>query len=90
MKDDIPFIIILMETHPWQALLLGGSIAYRVAIRVGMFYIIIALFDYFYRRWEYMKNLKMTKQEIKEEYKRLEGDPQVKQRIRDLQRQASG
>ncbi|MBU0630551.1 MAG: flagellar biosynthesis protein FlhB [Candidatus Margulisbacteria bacterium] len=89
MKDDFPYIIVLMETHPWQALTLGGTIAYRIAIRVGMFYIIIALFDYFYRRWEYMRNLKMTKQEIKEEYKRLEGDPQVKQRIRDLQRQAA-
>ncbi|MFA6170690.1 MAG: flagellar biosynthesis protein FlhB [Candidatus Margulisiibacteriota bacterium] len=89
MKDDIPFIIVLMEAHPWQALLLAGEIAYRIAIRVGIFYILIAIADYFYRRWEYMRNLKMTKQEIKEEYKRLEGDPQVKQRIRDLQRQTA-
>jgi flagellar biosynthetic protein FlhB len=47
----------------------------------------VAILDYLYRRWEYMRNLRMTRQEVKEEYKRLEGDPLVKQRMRDLQRQ---
>ncbi|MBN3033181.1 MAG: flagellar biosynthesis protein FlhB [Candidatus Saganbacteria bacterium] len=88
-KDDLPYIIVLIEAHPWQAIVLGGDIAYRIAIRVGIFYIFIAILDYLYRRWEYMRNLKMTKQEIKEEYKRLEGDPMVKQRMRDLQRQVA-
>lgn len=89
VREDLPFIVILMDAHPWQALLLGGSIAYKAAIRVGTFYIIIAILDYFYRRFEYMRNLKMSRQEVKEEYKRLEGDPMVKQRIRDLQRQTA-
>ncbi len=88
-KDELPFILILIEPHPWEALVLGGEIAYRIAIRVGLFYILIAILDYLYRRWEYMRNLKMTKQEIKEEYKRLEGDPLIKQRMRDLQRQVA-
>lgn len=88
-KDDLPYIIVLMEAHPWQALVLGGDIAYRIAMRVGLFYIFIAILDYLYKRWEYMKNLKMSRQEVKEEYKRLEGDPLVKQRMRDLQRQAA-
>lgn len=88
-KDDLAYIIVLIESHPWQALVLGGDIAYRIAIRVGLFYIAIAILDYLYRRWEYMRNLKMTRQEVKEEYKRLEGDPMVKQRMRDLQRQVS-
>jgi flagellar biosynthetic protein FlhB len=89
IRDDLPFIMVLIESHPWQAIVLGGDIAYRIAMRVGLFYIAIAILDYFYKRWEYMKNLKMTKQEIKEEYKRLEGDPLVKQRMRDLQRQVA-
>lgn len=88
-RDDLPYIIVLIEAHPWQAIVLGGSIAYKIAIRVGIFYIIVAILDYLYRRWEYMRNLKMTRQEVKEEYKRLEGDPLVKQRMRDLQRQAA-
>jgi len=88
-KDDLAYIIVLVEAHPWQALVLGGDIAYRIAIRVGLFYILVAILDYLYRRWEYMRNLKMTRQEVKEEYKRLEGDPMVKQRMRDLQRQVA-
>jgi len=89
VRDDFPLIIGSIDTSPYSVLILGGSIAYKVAIRVGVFYLIVAFLDYMYRRWEYMKNLKMTKQEVKEEYKRLEGDPMVKQRMRDLQRQVA-
>ncbi len=89
IRDDIPSITILINSQPWDAVVLGGSIAYKIAFRVGMFYIAIALLDYLYKRWEYMRGLKMTKQEIKEEYKRLEGDPMVKQRMRELQRQVA-
>jgi len=89
VKEDLPYIVVLMEGQPWDLLVLGGAIAYKAAMRVGMFYILIAILDYFYRRFEYMRNLKMTKQEVKEEYKRLEGDPMVKQRMRDLQRQTA-
>jgi flagellar biosynthesis protein FlhB len=88
-KEELPNIVLLIEAQPWDALALGASIAYKIAIRVGIFYIVVAVLDYMYKRWEFMKNLKMTKQEVKEEYKRLEGDPMVKQRMRDLQRQVS-
>lgn len=88
-KEDLPYIVVLIEAQPWDAIVLGGSIAYKIAIRVGLFYVAVAILDYLYRRWEYMKNLKMSRQEVKEEYKRLEGDPLVKQRMRDLQRQAA-
>ena len=89
IKDDLPMVIVMANSQPWDAMVLGGEIAYKVAMRVGIFYIAIALLDYLYRRWEYMRNLRMTKQEVKEEYKRLEGDPQIKQRMRDLQRQVA-
>jgi flagellar biosynthetic protein FlhB len=88
-KDDLSYIVVLVEAHPWEAIVLGGNIAFKIAIRVGMFYVLVAMLDYFYRRWEYMRNLKMTKQEIKEEYKRLEGDPLIKQRMREMQRQVA-
>jgi flagellar biosynthetic protein FlhB len=88
-KEDLPYIVVLIEAQPWDAIVLGGSIAYKIVIRVGLFYVAVAILDYLYRRWEYMKNLKMSRQEVKEEYKRLEGDPLVKQRMRDLQRQVA-
>jgi len=89
VKDDITYIVVLVNGQPWDAVVLGGEIAYRVAFRVGLFYVAIAFLDYLYKRWEYMRGLKMTKQEIKEEYKRLEGDPMIKQRMRELQRQVA-
>jgi flagellar biosynthetic protein FlhB len=89
IKEDLPMLVVLINAQPWDGIVLGGNIAYKIAMRVGAFYIIIAFLDYLYRRWEYMRNLKMTKQEVKEEYKRLEGDPLVKQRMRDLQRQVA-
>ncbi len=89
VRGDLPYLVILIDGRPWDAIVLGGSIAYKIAIRVGLVYIGIALLDYLYRRWEYMRNLRMSRQEIKEEYKRLEGDPLIKQRMRDLQRQVA-
>lgn len=49
----------------------------------------ISAFDYIYSWWEYEKNIRMTKQEVKEEYKQLEGDPQVKGKIKERQRAVS-
>jgi len=89
VKDDLPYLVVLMDAHPWEAIALGASIVYKVVMRVGIFYLGIAILDYLYRRWEYMRGLRMTRQEIKEEYKRLEGDPLIKQRIRELQRQVA-
>jgi flagellar biosynthetic protein FlhB len=51
--------------------------------------IVLAVGDYAYQRWQHEQSLKMTKQEIKDERKQSEGDPQIKARIRSLQRQAA-
>jgi flagellar biosynthetic protein FlhB len=48
---------------------------------------IFAIIDYAYQRWQHSRDLRMTKQEIKEEYKEMEGDPRVKARIKSLQRE---
>lgn len=53
-----------------------------IAVCTAMFF--IAIFDYMYQRFEYMKNLRMSKQEQKDEYKQQEGDPHVKQRLRQV------
>lgn len=53
-----------------------------IGILIALFF--IALLDYLYQRFDYIKNLRMTKQELKDEYKQQEGDPVIKQRIRAL------
>jgi flagellar biosynthetic protein FlhB len=48
--------------------------------------LILALFDYMYQKWEFEKNIRMSKQDIKDEYKKSEGDPLIKSKIREKQR----
>ena len=52
-------------------------------------FLIIAIIDLFITRYNYFNDLKMSKQEVKDEYKQMDGDPQVKGRIRQLQREAA-
>ena len=52
-------------------------------------FVVLAIFDYVYQWWDYEKNLRMSKQEIKEEYKQSEGDPHVKGQIKERQQQMS-
>jgi len=57
-----------------------------LVIRVGSMYLVLAVADYAYQRWELYKNLRMSKDEIKQEHKRSEGDPLLKSRIRSMAR----
>lgn len=57
-----------------------------LALQIGEVYIVLAVADYAYQRWDLYRNLRMTKEEIKEEYKRSEGDPMLKSRIRSEMR----
>lgn len=63
-----------------------SGLAGSLAMRVGGTYLILAAADYAYQRWTYMKNMRMSKEEVKEDMKRSEGDPFLKSRIRAQQR----
>ncbi|TAE81240.1 MAG: flagellar biosynthesis protein FlhB [Alphaproteobacteria bacterium] len=56
----------------------------RISVAIALVTIVIALLDYFYQRFEYLKNLRMTKQEVKDEYRQQEGDPHVKSKLRQI------
>jgi flagellar biosynthesis protein FlhB len=58
-----------------------------VALKVGLMFLALAAADYMFQRFEYEREMKMTKQEVKEEAKSQDGDPLVKSRIRSIQRQ---
>lgn len=66
-----------------------SRITVQVAFRAALALIFLAVLDFFYQKWEYENDLKMSKQEIKEEYKQIEGDPQIKSKIKEKQRQIS-
>ena len=59
---------------------------FTLLVQVAVAFIVVAFFDYLYQWWDYERQLRMSKQEIKEEYKQTEGDPQVKGKIKEIQR----
>ncbi len=68
--------------------ILGMSVQlmYGLALRVSMALFALAVIDFFYQKWQYKRNLRMTKNEVKEERKQMEGDPLIKAKIRSIQR----
>ena len=64
-----------------------ASIAAQILVIVAVLFLVISIPDYFVQRHEHREGLKMTKQEVKQEYKELEGDPEVKARLQQMQRQ---
>ena len=63
-----------------------AKITVSLGIQIGLILVVLAIFDYMYQRFEYEKNLRMSKQEVKDEYKKTEGDPLIKGKIREKQR----
>ncbi|WP_442600931.1 flagellar biosynthesis protein FlhB [Paenibacillus sp. KN14-4R] len=69
-----------------QSLSYVSSITLMLGIKIGAILIALAVFDYMYQKFEYEKSLRMSKQDIKDEYKKSEGDPLIKGKIKEKQR----
>lgn len=79
----------LVDLEVGQILVFLGKVAFKIGLYVCLVMVLMAMLDFLYQRWQYEENLKMTKQEVKDEHKQVEGDPKVKSRIRTLQREAA-
>lgn len=88
-KQIINQMIKLMFTDILQAVIISCNVIMDMVIKLSIVFLGIAALDYFYQWWDYERNIRMSKQEIKEEYKQLEGDPQIKGHIREQQRKMS-
>ena len=84
-RDEFWTFPRLMDMEPLQAMAFTGSMVLEIAKSAAIVMVFVAAADYFYQWWDYEKNLRMSKQELKEEYKQTEGDPQVKGKIRERQ-----
>jgi flagellar biosynthetic protein FlhB len=72
----------LMRTDVTALPLVVGGMVFQLAIQISVALLILAALDYLFQRYEYEKSIRMSREEIKEEFKRQEGDPQIKSRIR--------
>jgi flagellar biosynthetic protein FlhB len=89
IKDHIEDFILMVDMTPLTIGLLVLKISLEIFIKTCLLLLVLAIMDYGYQRWQFMQDMKMTKQEVKDEYKQIEGDPIVKNRIRQAQREAS-
>jgi flagellar biosynthetic protein FlhB len=86
IKDVIAEAPTLVESDPSAVMGFLSSAAYSLGVKTGIAFLVLAVVDYFYQRFEHEKELRMSKEEVKEETKSTEGDPMVKGRIRTIQR----
>jgi flagellar biosynthetic protein FlhB len=89
IAGKVPMLMTLMDTDLAVFFAAVGATASTVILRVGLAMLAMALLDFFYQRWEFEESLKMSKQEIKDEFRQMEGDPLVKARIRKMQQEAA-
>ena len=84
--DSMPALIQLPAVQIFQH---TGQMVMKIGLYSALTLILLAGIDYVYQRWEHEKNLRMTKQEVKDEIRQSEGDPIIKARIRAIQREIS-
>lgn len=89
LKDRWALVMNMYEYSLTQALALIGDIIINIGLRISMLFVIIAVADFAYQKWKFHEDMKMTKQEVKDEYKNTEGDPKVKSQQRARMQQAS-
>ena len=87
LKNELNHMIPLLYQEKNQIFSVLGQSAFKVTIRCCVILAVLAILDFLYQRWDHEQKLKMTKQEVKDEYKLTEGDPMVKSRIRSIQRE---
>ncbi len=89
LRDEVQNIVILAESDVQGILAYTGHVAFKIVTHTAGVMIIIAILDMAYVKWRYIENLKMTKQEVKDEHKDTEGNPEIKGKIKNLQFQAA-
>lgn len=89
LKGELNQIQSLMLMDLMPAMIYIGNLCIKIGTTVGYYFIVIAILDYSYVRYSHFKSLKMSKQEIKDEYKQADGNPVIKGQIRQKMREIS-
>lgn len=89
VKDRWKFILNLYDFEFMQAILNIFDIVLDVGIKISVIFVVIGLADFGYQKWKHLHDLRMSKQEVKDEMKQSEGDPQIKGQIRQKMREGA-
>ncbi len=86
-RSEIRRLPSLLEMEIWDVLRYGIRASFFMGARLALALLILGLLDYMYQRWQYEQDIRMTRQEVRDELKRMEGDPLMRERRRAVQRQ---
>lgn len=87
IKDKINIIPHLSTYSTYESVIYISEITFSILKWIALTLMIIGIMDYAFQRWQYYKKLKMSMQEVRDEHKHQEGNPQIKSRVRQIQRQ---
>jgi len=89
MKDQVDIVFKLYDLSLMGAIRTIGDITINMGLRISFFYLVLGLADFGYQKWKFANDMKMTKQEVKDEMKDVEGNPEIKGQQRRRMQEAS-
>lgn len=89
LKNEWNTLIILYDISLFQGIALIGDIVIDLGIKISLVFLLVGVADYLYQKFKFTKDMRMTKQEVKDEFKQTEGDPQIKRKIRSKMMEVS-
>jgi flagellar biosynthetic protein FlhB len=87
IRADFDKLVSLANVDVWGAWAFLGNICFTLGMRVAIAFLALGLIDYGFQRYQFEQDIKMTKEEVRQEIKDFEGDPQIRARIRRIRRQ---
>lgn len=89
VNDRLNDIMAAMALRGWPLVIQLTQVLYDIGLRLAIALLIVALLDFAWQKWKHMRDLRMTKQEVREELRSMEGDPHLRQRRRRMQMTAA-
>lgn len=89
LKNEIAAMLVLYDVPLTQGIFYVGTLAIDVGLRISLVYLVLGFADFAYSKWKFHQDMMMTKQEVKDEMKNSEGDPQIKGQQKRRMQEAS-
>lgn len=89
LKDEWAMLFQLYDMKLEQAILLIGNLVINLGLKISMIFLVIGFGDLIYQKLKFRKDMRMSKQEVKDEFKNSDGDPQIKGKIKQRMRESS-